>query len=112
LVILHAVTAGVEVGKNEALFRAVNERIRDVSGELEPSVTIEFICECSRQDCVSPIPLTLAEYARVRSESTWFAVAPDHIWDEDAEHVVSRHESHWVLEKDGAAAVIADAADE
>jgi hypothetical protein len=105
-------SASVQVGKNEALFRAVNERIRDVSDELEPSVTIEFICECSRHDCMSPIPLTLAEYTYVRSESTWFVVVPGHLWAEDSEHLVSRHESHWVLEKDGPAAVVADAADE
>jgi hypothetical protein len=102
-------TASVEVGRNEALFRAVNERIRDVSGNLEPSVTIEFICECCRPDCMAPIPLTLAEYTAVRSESTWFAVAPGHLWDEDSEHAVAKHESHWVLEKEGAAAVLADA---
>jgi hypothetical protein len=104
-------SASVQVAKNEALFRAVNDRIRDVSGDLEPSVSIEFICECSRQDCLVPIPLTLAEYADVRSESTWFAVVPGHLWDGDSEHVVSRHESHWVLEKDGIAAAVADAAD-
>src|SRR5215210_438723 len=97
-------SASVEVGKNEALFRAVNDRIRDVSGDLEPSVTIGFICECSRQDCTAPIALTLAEYAGVRSESTWFAVVPEHLWDEESEHVVSRHVTHWVLEKDGVAA--------
>ena len=105
-------SASVEVGRNEALFRAVNDRIRDVSGDLEPSVTIEFICECSRQDCMSPIPLTLAEYTGVRSKSTWFAVVPGHLWDEDCEHLVSRNESHWVLEKDGVAGLVADAADE
>jgi hypothetical protein len=106
------VQSSVEVGKNEALFRAVNDRIRDVSDDLEPSLTIEFICECSRQDCTSPIPLTLAEYAHVRSESTWFAVVPGHLWEEDKEHVVARHESHWLLEKDGLAGAVADATDE
>jgi hypothetical protein len=105
-------SASVEVGRNEALFRAVNERIRDVSDDFGPSVTIEFLCECSRQDCMSPIPLTLAEYADVRSESTWFAVVPGHLWDEDSEHLVSKQASYWVLEKDGVAAVVADAADE
>jgi hypothetical protein len=105
-------STSLQVGKNEALFRAVNERIRDVSGELDPSVTIEFICECSRQDCMSPIPLTLTEYAEVRSESTWFAVVPGHVWEEGSEHLVSRNKSHWILEKDGVAAVVATVDDE
>ena len=105
-------SASVEVGRNEALFREVNERIREVSGNLEPSVAIEFVCECNRQDCTVPVPLTLAEYAAVRSESTWFAVAPGHLWDKSSEHVVAKRESHWVLEKDGVTAVVADAADE
>src|SRR5918992_4166374 len=105
-------SARLEVGKNEALFRAVNDRIRDVSGELDPNFAVEFICECGRQDCMSPIPLTLPEYAEVRSESTWFGVVPGHVWDEDSEHLVSRNESHWVLEKEGVAAVVADTADD
>jgi hypothetical protein len=112
LFILHVMSASVEVGKNEALFRAVNERIRDVSDDFGPSVTIEFICECSRHDCMSPVPLTLTQYAEVRSESTWFAVVPGHLWDEDSEHLVSKQAAYWVLEKDGVAAVAADAADE
>jgi hypothetical protein len=104
-----SVTTSVEVGKNEALFRAVNNRIRDVSDDLEPSVPVEFICECSRQDCTAAVSLTLSEYATIRSDSTWFAVVPGHMWDESSEHVVARHESHWVVEKDGVAAAVADA---
>ncbi|HEX2505561.1 MAG TPA: hypothetical protein VHK22_05075 [Gaiellaceae bacterium] len=101
----------VEVGKNEALFRAVNERIRDVSDGLEPNVPIEFICECSRQDCTLPIALTLGEYAAVRSEPTWFAVSPTHLWDASAERVLSENETYWVLEKDGVAGAVAEATD-
>lgn len=97
----------MEVGKNEALFRAVNERIREVSDGLEPVVPVEFICECSRRDCTALITLTLAEYGAVRAESIWFAVVPDHIWEEDSEHVIARYEAYWVIEKDGVAAAVA-----
>jgi hypothetical protein len=105
-------TTSVEVGKNEALFRAVNERIRDVSGDLEPAVAIEFICECSRQDCMIPIPLTLTEYTRVRSDATWFGIAPGHVWEHEAEHVMEKHERYWIVEKHGVAGAVAEALDE
>ncbi len=33
---------------------------------------------------------------------------PDHLWDDDSEHVIARkHDLHWVVEKDGVAATVA-----
>ena len=104
-------TASAEVGRNEALFRSVNDRIRAVSGDLEPTVKIEFVCECSRTDCIAPVTLTLAEYASVRADPAWFAVIPDHLWDANSEHVRAKHDLHWVVEKVGLAAAAAGGAD-
>ena len=84
------------VARTEALFREVNERIREISAYDHDA---EFLCECGDESCTRPITMTLAEYEQLRSEPTHFAVVPGHVAD-DVEHVVSRHdESYWVVEK-------------
>jgi hypothetical protein len=102
------VPQSVRVARNESAFRAVNERIREVAdrfavgGELQ-----QFVCECSWMGCSEPIQLTLAEYAAVRAEESRFAVAQEHHRPE-FEHVVSRTERYWVVEKHGLAELIAE----
>lgn len=96
-----------QVGRKEALFREVNERIRDVSESLRTAgggSGVEFVCECSRTDCHAPIQLDLEEYESVREHPAQFVVAPEHVWDEGAEHVVAERRRYWVVEKVGAAA--------
>ncbi len=94
------------IGKNEALFREVNERIRelndafDASGVREPT---DFVCECSLEGCRDYVQLTLTEYEGVRSSSARFLVAPGHLWTPDNEREVERHDRYWVVEKLGAA---------
>ena len=43
------------IGKNEALFREVNERIRELTSDERDA---EFLCECGDPSCTKPIPLT------------------------------------------------------
>jgi hypothetical protein len=83
------------IGKNEGLFREVNERI----GEISQGTPAEFICECGDKDCRSPVRLSTAEYERVRAEPTRFLVRPGHEMPE-VERVVERHEQFFVVEKD------------
>jgi hypothetical protein len=83
--------------KNEALFRDVNERIAESADSLEVD-KIEFVCECADPGCTERVPVTLAEYERVRAKPTTFLLAPGH--DEpDIEHVVSDHGRFHVVEK-------------
>jgi hypothetical protein len=54
---------------NDAVFRDVNERIREISdqfGQKEP--TYDLLCECSDAACTEKVVLTRAEYEDVRSE--------------------------------------------
>jgi hypothetical protein len=69
-----------KLGRNEALFRQVNERLREL-GEGFSVVTeqADFVCECGDETCVEPIQLRLEEYERVRSESRWFVVLREHV---------------------------------
>ena len=92
---------------NEALFRDVNERIREISDSFgERDTTFDFVCECSDPDCSEKVVLTRSEYEQVRSEPTRFVVAKGHAIPE-IESVVSRAKDHVVVEKEGAAADVA-----
>jgi hypothetical protein len=92
---------------NEALFRDVNERIREISDTfVQKDATYDFLCECSDPGCTKKVVLTRAEYEDVRSDSTRFVVAKGHVMPE-IESVVDRAKDHVVVEKDGAAADVA-----
>jgi hypothetical protein len=92
---------------NEALFRDVNERIREISDTFgQKDATYDFLCECSDPACAERVILTRAEYEYVRSDSTRFVVAKGHAVPE-VETVVERAKDHVVVEKEGAAADIA-----
>jgi hypothetical protein len=92
---------------NEALFRDVNDRIREISDTFErKDETYDFVCECSDPACTQRVVLTLAEYERVRSDPTRFVVAKGHALPE-VESVVARARDHVVVEKEGEAADIA-----
>jgi hypothetical protein len=66
------------IARNEALFREVNERIEEVSGEA-PGEYVEFICECGNRDCTDQVELTREEYEGLRADSVQFAVKPGHV---------------------------------
>jgi hypothetical protein len=97
------------LAQNEAVFRDVNENIKDVVSDLPGrDGTYEFVCECADSGCTMRITLTLAKYARIRSSPVRFVIAPGH---EVAavESVVEEHDGHAVVEKHGVAGAIAAA---
>jgi hypothetical protein len=95
------------IGKNEALFREVNERIEEVSA----GGRTEFLCECGDRDCTQAVTLTLAAYEELRADPDRFAVLPGHELP-DVEDVVERHEGYLVVRKHpGEPAELAEARD-
>ena len=103
------------VGKNEALFREVNDRIRELNDAFEPSSSHDlkdFVCECSLEGCRDYVRLTMPEYEAVRADPTHFLVAAGHLWTPEFETAVARHERYWVVEKEGVAARAAEEHDE
>ncbi|HWC32154.1 MAG TPA: hypothetical protein VG709_03415 [Actinomycetota bacterium] len=65
--------------ENELLFREVNERIDDVASGLGGEETVyEFVCECSRPDCVDRVSLTLGQYGRIRARPLLFILVDGH----------------------------------
>jgi hypothetical protein len=93
--------------ENEALFREVNERIRELS---EPWTSngdrVEFTCECANLGCAERIAVLLKEYEEVRSYPDRFLVAPGHL-DLEVEDIVTEHDGFWVVEKRGHAGATA-----
>jgi len=99
-------TTSERIGKNEALFREVNERIKEVSTAnfgFGPADLCEFVCECSLATCHEPVAMTRLEYEDVRVNAAYFLIAPGHVRSPDVERAVAEYERYWVVEKqDGA----------
>jgi hypothetical protein len=95
------------LARNEALFRGVNERVRDVKGDAAASAErIRFVCECGRETCLDEVELTVAEYEAVRSVPTQFFVKPGHELA-DVERVRIESDRYAVVEKHEEEAAIA-----
>ena len=95
------------LARNEAFFRQVNERIKDVAEGFHSSGGVyEFVCECSDPSCTERIELALADYEWVRANATRFVLACGHAAPE-IEHVVEREGDHVIVEKRGVAARVA-----
>jgi hypothetical protein len=100
----------VRVGRNQALFRVVNEEMRELN-EGFASITEGYaiVCECADQSCTETLLIRPSEYSEVRSNPRRFIVLRGHVFPE-AERVVAAADGHVVVEKFGEAAVVAEAA--
>jgi hypothetical protein len=85
------------IAKTEALFRNVNEEIRDASTRFG-SETADFVCECGDPKCTEHIRVPLEEYEQVREDATRFVVQPGHVKG-PIERVVKRGGGYAVIEK-------------
>ena len=88
----------------------MNEAIEQKALELGGPDDYEFICECSAADCFDRIILPLQEYEHVRAEGTRFFVTPGHE-NVALELVVERRTNYLIVEKDGAAGILASDSD-
>jgi hypothetical protein len=85
------------IAKTEALFRHVNEGIKEASDRFD-SDAAEFVCECGDAACTERIEVPLEEYEAVREDATHFVVSPGHVKG-PVERVVSRRSRYSVIEK-------------
>src|SRR5690242_17719350 len=97
------------VGRNDALFREANERIRDTAEAEQMTGEIPFLCECAEESCTEIVRLSHEQYENIRQNATDFLNAPGH---EAAAgpygEVVERNHTYVVLRKRGAAAEIVE----
>jgi hypothetical protein len=89
------------IGINEAMFRAVNERLESLNDAFEgPTKTFEVICECASLDCSAQFTMSRQAYEQLRADPTLFVVLPNHedpsvekVVDESGRYVVVRKRS-------------------
>jgi hypothetical protein len=93
------------VGRNEALFREVNEQVESLNRAFATTGEdrIDIVCECGDLTCIERLAVPVATYERVRGESTLFFVKPGHQQPE-IEDVVEQTGTYNVVRKrsDGA----------
>lgn len=95
-------------GRNEALFREVNDNIAALEERLDSGTgSLPVICECARADCATQIEIDADEYFAVRRHPHRFIVAPGHE-QTGIEQVLERGPGYVMVEKLGAAAEAAD----
>ncbi len=85
------------IAKTEALFRNVNEGIKDASYRLDTNAG-RFVCECGDPNCTDRIEVPLDEYESVRDHPTRFVVSPGHVKG-PVEKIVKRNRAYSVIDK-------------
>ena len=98
------------LGRNQALFREINERVSQITQTTELSdLETYWVCECAHETCLERVALAPCEYEAIRSDPTHFVVAPgeEHVLPE-IERVIRRHARYWVVEKFGEAATVTE----
>jgi hypothetical protein len=100
------------VGLNEALFRDVNERLRDLNEAFGTMTNrVELVCECANTACAERITFTVREYEELRANPDRFVIAPGHE-SANVEDVVARGDGwHIVRKRAGEPAKLAEATD-
>jgi hypothetical protein len=90
----------VRIAENQALFRAMNDRMAvwDERREAPADEAHLFFCECGEPTCLERVHLTLAEYAAIRESPVRFAVLAGHVFPE-AEKIVAERDGYLVVEK-------------
>lgn len=98
-------------GRNEALFREVNENIAKLEERLGPDTfdPLQVVCECASKGCETKLEISYEEYSRVRDHHDHFVVARGHE-DPSVERVLEEHRDYMIVQKEGEAEAAADAA--
>jgi hypothetical protein len=98
------------IAENEARFRVANEKIEAARLRLQADpITLPFVCECGRLECLQTVRLTIAEYESVRSDGTCFVCVPGHeITVGGVGRVVQDTRSYVVVQKIGVAGDVAE----
>jgi hypothetical protein len=97
------------LARNEVLFRAINERIRELAARFEHlgEDELDFICECADETCVERVSLKTSQYDDVRAIPARFVVVPGHEATPLVEHVIFRSSGFVIVRKVGIAADVA-----
>lgn len=101
----------IRAARNQSLFRAVNEKIREVNEAFaEISGTFAIACECFDTRCVQTLQISDDAYRQIRAHPHRFAVLRGHVLPE-VEEIVEERSGYVVVEKVRVAAEVAEALD-
>src|SRR3954447_17157320 len=94
------------LARTEVMFRAINERIRELAGRVQqaPADSLAFVCECADAACIERIHLTTEQYDDIRASTAHFVVVPGHEATPLVERVIHRSEHFVIVQKVGIAA--------
>lgn len=93
----------VRTARNQALFRSVNEKVKEVNEPFDDPVEgADYLCECALEDCRERVTLTADDYEAVRRVPTHFFVKAHHFFP-DFERVVAEPDGYVIVEKFGVA---------
>jgi hypothetical protein len=68
------------IGLNEALFREVNERVRQLTDDSQDGDEgLTIVCECGSENCTEELAIAYSAYQELRSDPALFAVSPGHV---------------------------------
>ena len=100
------------IAANESVFRSLNEKIEDINrGFGVATESMAIVCECGDIGCAEQFEVGLATYEHVRSDPTWFVIAPGHEVP-DVEDIVAHHDGFDIVCKHkGAGEAVAIATD-
>jgi hypothetical protein len=101
------------IARNQATFRAANERIRAAAGVYDVRTPVPFICECADPTCSEVVRLELDQYEEIRSDSRRFLNVPGHqTAAQGVSVVVEERKDYVIVENMGHAGEVAEALDE
>jgi c-di-AMP phosphodiesterase-like protein len=99
----------IRAARNQALFRAVNEKLKGINEAFEQIVGKPAItCECADLNCIGTVAIGRDEYADARADPRHFIVLRDHMYP-DVERVVNESDGYVIVEKLGVAGRVAEA---
>jgi hypothetical protein len=101
------------IARNQATFRAANERTGAAAGVYDIATPVPFICECADPTCTEVVGLELDQYEEIRSDSRRFLNAPGHqTAAQGVSVVVEERNGYVIVEKVAHAGEVAEALDE
>ena len=99
----------LRAARNQALFRAVNEKLRELNDAFSGvTETYAIACECADVSCVETLHIGMEEYVNVRGHPSRFVVLKDHLFPE-VELVVAQNDGYVIVEKNADVAAITEA---
>ena len=86
------------IGRNEALFRELNEQVDALNDAGPRAESIPAVCECGSGSCAEVVWIARTDYEAVRAHSERFLIKPGH-QIEDVEDVIDERISFTIVAK-------------